>query len=97
MQFIDFIFNVIREVSPIDPNEASKLKAEIQTKWDDVVTDPNHPNFKQDEGLKAKFIGFTRKPEFRLFLAISFLYWVKTYRDWFEGKYDDWKKKEDND
>jgi len=87
MQLIDFVFGVVKEISPISETEHSNLRSEIQADLDKVVSDESHENYKPN--LKAKILKWFRNPWVRLLMACSFLLVIKSIKDWYEGKFDE--------
>ena len=91
MQLIDFVFGVIKEISPISQEEHANLRREIELDLSKTVSNqfledgvtPN-PNYK--ESVKAKVLHFFRNPWIRLTMAASFLLVIKSIKDWYEGK-----------
>lgn len=93
MQLIDYVFGVIKEISPITQEEAAQLRHEIQADIEKVIADPNAEGYKPT--LKAKILFWFRNPWVRLGLAASFVLVVKGIKDWYNGKYDE-KEIEEN-
>lgn len=93
MDLINFVFGVIKEISPITTEEASQLRAEIQADIDKVVTSPTlengQPNPHYKPTMKAKILAWARNPWVRLGFAASFVIVVKSIKDWYNGKYDE--------
>jgi hypothetical protein len=86
MELTDFVFAVLKEISPMPPEQASKLRFEIETDIQKVVTDETSEGYQPN--IKAKVLKFFRNPWVRLVLAASFLLVVKSIKDWYNGKYD---------
>lgn len=87
MELINFVFGVVKEISPITQEEHATLRAEIQADIEKVVTDETSEHYKPS--LKAKILKFFRNPWIRLLMACSFLLVIKGIKDWYNGKYDE--------
>lgn len=99
MELINFVFGVIKEISPISPEEHAQLKREIEQDMSGVITNPklsdgsDNPDYKPT--MKAKVLHFFRNPWVRLGMAASFLLVVKSIKDWYNGKFDEQEEIED--
>ena len=93
MELIDFVFGIVKEISPITIEQHAQLRKEIEADISKVVTNPKLENGEDNPHyqptLKAKILGFFRNPWVRLLLACGFLYTIKTIRDWYNGKFDE--------
>lgn len=87
MELINFVFGVVKEISPITTEEHATLRAEIQADIEKVVTDEKSEHYKPT--LKAKILKFFRNPWVRLGMACSYLVVIKMIKDWYNGKFDD--------
>lgn len=97
MQLINFVFAVIKEISPIDPTELSNLKHEIQQDIDNVVIDPKHEMYKEKPmPLKARILGWFANPWVRLGMAASFLLVVKSIKDWYNSSPENNEEEEED-
>lgn len=86
MDLINFVFGVVKEISPITQEEHATLRAEIQADVEKVVTDEKSEHYQPT--IKAKILKFFRNPWVRLVMACSFLLVIKSIKDWYNGKFD---------
>lgn len=86
MKIQDWVFKVVKEISPIDEKEHAELYQEIDSRISKKVTTPGAEGYVDDLGTKALI--FFRNPWVRLFLSASFLFVIKYIKDWYNGKFD---------
>jgi len=94
MKLIDYVFNILRETTPMDPKEHANLYSEISEDISKVVIDKDHENYKPT--LKAKILGFFQNPWVRLGLACTFVIAVKKIRDWVNSTTKDEEEEEED-
>lgn len=88
MELIDFVFNIIKAVSPIEQEQAANLRRDLEKDLEKVITDPKHEDFDKDN-FKTKILIFFRNPWVRLGMAATCIVWIKLIKDWYQGKFDE--------
>lgn len=95
MDFINFVFGVLGETTPMKDEEKAKLYNEIKDDMSKIVTED--ADGKPLPGLKEKAVRLSRNPWFRLALAALYLPILKWIKDWYNGKFDDEEEEEDEE
>lgn len=89
MHFVKFAFRFVEAINPMafEAEEGQKLYNEMYEKYQRVQIDPKQADYKDD--IKTKFVIFTLNPFVRFFMAGSFQVFVKLFKDWQNGRWDD--------